>query len=553
MLTSLKNTKVAYFSMEIALENDLKTYAGGLGVLAGDLLRAAASLKFPMVGICLLNPQGYLKQKISFFNNQISKPDGDFNISKLKKLKTSTDIYIGREKVKIGVWQYFIKNINGFKIPIYFLDTNLEENSLEMRKISGRLYGGDRIYRLKQEIVLGRGGVKMLQALGYNKVSKIHLNEGHGSLAGLELLLQSKQKSFQARIEEVRRRCVFTTHTSIPNSQEVFTLTDFLKYQPDFPLGLKDIIKNDLINFTFLGFYFSSYVNAVSKKHREIVAKLYPDFIVNSNTNGIDSGFWAAEEYKKMYDKYIPLWRKDYSLLSKVNLIPKDEISLVHQKTKLKLLSYIKSTTTAKFKEEVFTIGYARRFTAYKRPDLLFRDLKSLIKISNEVGKIQIVFSGKAHANDSEGQKMIKFILNTKNKLRGKIEIAFIENYDLDKAKLLVAGVDLWLNTPLLYNEASGTSGMKAAIHGIPQLSTLDGWWLEGYKKDQTGWAIIEKNECTENNLYELLAKKIIPLFYKKPDKWLNIMQSTIALNASYFNSQRNLKQYIKEAYKINN
>lgn len=555
MLDKFRTTRVAYFSMEIALENDLKTYAGGLGILAGDLLRAATSLKFPMVGISLLNPQGYLKQKISIFNNQISKPDSEFNFLKLQKLKTTTEVYIGKEKVQIGVWRYNIKNKNGFSVPVYFLDTNLESNSKENRKLSGRLYGGDRIYRLKQEIILGRGGIKMLEALGYKNIDKIHLNEGHGSLACVELLIESELKNLEDKIKDVRRHCVFTTHTSIPDSQEIFSLTDFLKYQVDFPkelLKVKEIIKDSKINFTGLGFYLSSYVNAVSKKHQEVVNGLYPDFKVKSNTNGVDSEFWTADEFKKIYDKNILNWRKDNTLLKKVSKISINEIDLAHQKTKNRLIDYINSLSRADFKEDIFTIGYARRFVSYKRPEMLLSDIKKLLKINKEIGQLQIVYSGKAHTSDLIGQRMINNVLSIKNKLKGKLKIVFLENYDLEKAKLLVSGVDLWLNTPLPFNEACGTSGMKAAHNGVPQLSTLDGWWIEGYKENKTGWAIIDDFNIRTSNLYSLLSEKIIPLYYNKREEWLNVMRSTISLNASYFNTQRNLKKYIKEAYKIN-
>lgn len=554
MKENKNKVKVAYVSMEIALENDIKTYAGGLGVLAGDLLRSAAELKFPMIGISLFNPKGYLKQKMNFFGQQVTRPETDFNYKKLKKLNITSEILIGKEKVKIGVWQYCIKSKSGFDVLIYFVDTNIEGNSKEARNICGRLYGADRIQRLKQEIVLGRGGVRIIQALGYNNISKIHLNEGHGSLAGLELLVKSKQKNFRSKLKEVKNICVFTTHTSIPNSQEVFPISDFLKYQRDFPqemLGEKEITKENHINFTGLGFYFSSYVNAVSKKHQEVVRMLYPEFKVQSNTNGVNSIFWTADEFKKLYDKYIPNWRKDNSKLIRVNKINLKEIDVAHRKVKQKLIDYVYAQNQVKLKENIFTIGYARRVTSYKRPTLLLSSLETLLKINNEVGKIQIIYSGKAYPSDIEGQKMLKLILSSAKKLKGKISLVFLENYDLDKAKLLVSGVDLWLNTPLPFNEASGTSGMKAAHNGVPQLSTLDGWWLEGYKEAKTGWAILEEIN-NENNLYKILGEKIIPLYYNNKEEWLNIMQSTISLNASYFNSQRTLKQYIKEAYKIN-
>ena len=551
MSEKFNKTKVAYFSMEIAVESSLKMYAGGLGVLAGDLLRSAANINFPMIGITILNKQGYLKQKINIFNNQISGPEIKNDLTKLKKINKSVEINIGKEKVKVGVWQYKIKSQSGFIIPVYFLDTDLKENSLAMRNLSGRLYGGDRAYRLKQEIVLGRGGIKMLKELGCNNIKKIHLNEGHGSLACLELLAESKQKLFLAKVKDVRKKVVFTTHTTIANSQEVFPLNDLLKYQPECPEELQRLSKNNDVNFTLLGFYFSSYINAVSKMHQKVVSKVYPKFKINSNTNGVDSMFWSSEEFKKKYDKYIPGWRKDNSKLKQALKIPNIEIALAHKKAKKKLLDYANKFSNGKLKEDVFTIGFARRFTPYKRPEFIFQDVKELLKINSSVGKIQIIYSGKAHPGDKEGQKIINCIFRNKKTLKNKIEIVFLEDYNLDKAKLLVSGVDVWLNTPIASEEASGTSGMKAAHNGVPQLSTLSGWWIEGYKENKTGWAILENIKSGKNNLYKLLANKIIPLYYNENQGWLNMMKNVIILNASSFNSQRTLKQYIKDAYKI--
>jgi len=551
MLDSFKKTRVAYFSMEIALENDLKTYAGGLGVLAGDLLRAASELKFPMIGITLLNPLGYLKQKINFFGQQVSKAETEFDYKKLKKINKTIEIIIGLEKVKIGIWQYSLKSDDGLTIPIYFLDTDIEGNLQEDKKISGRLYNDSRVYRLKQEIVLGRGGIKLLSALGYYNINKIHLNEGHGSLAGLELLLEQKEKSFASRLKNVRQKCVFTTHTSIPDLQEIFSFSDFKRLQTDFPNELNFLVKDDKINFTLLGFYFSDYINAVSKKHQEIVSKFYPLNDIKSNTNGVDSIFWTSDEFKMLYDKYILNWREENALLKNASKIPTKEILLARQKTKKKLIDYVNNISKSKLKEDVFTIGYARRFTAYKRPEFLLKNISQLIRINQEIGKIQIIYSGKAHRSDKNGKRMIKDIMDFKKKLKGKIELVFIEDYDLTKAKMLVSGVDIWLNTPELYNEACGTSGMKASHNGVPQFSTLDGWWPEGYQENKTGWAINEKKDGT-SNLYNLLADKIIPLYYNNnKEGWAKIMRSTISINAAYFNSQRNLKQYIKEAYKI--
>ncbi|MFA6995534.1 MAG: alpha-glucan family phosphorylase [Patescibacteria group bacterium] len=545
---------VAYFSLEIALENGLKTYAGGLGVLAGDLLSSAANLKFPMVGLTLLNRQGYFKQVLTGSGEQIIKPDSDYDFSKLKKLPINVVVNIGQESVKVGVWQYIIKGRDGFNGSVYFLDTDFPENSEVNRRLTDNLYGGDLEYRLKQEIVFGRAGVKMLQALGYNKIKKFHLNEGHGALAAVELFLSSNKKNNTEKVAEVRGRIVFTTHTPLKKEQDVFSLTYLKGYQPDFPDYLNGLVVQENINLTVVGLYFSGYTNAVSNLHQRVTQKMFPDYKIQAITNGVNSLNWASPEFQKLYDKYVPGWRTYNPLLLNASRIPLEEIWAKHQQIKKRLLEFINGRSAVKLEEAIFTLGFARRFTSYKRPEFLFNDLKRLLSLQQSGGRIQIIYAGKAHPRDLEGQELIKLIYQFKKELSSKIKIVFLENYDLDQAKLLTSGVDLWLNTPLLPNEASGTSGMKAAHNGVPQLSTLDGWWPEGYKKNKTGWAIKERkmrNGTSENNLYELLGNNILPLYYKDSEKWKKIMRSTISLNASYFNTDRALEQYIKEAYKL--
>lgn len=554
MIDSKSKFYVAYFSLEIALENELKTYAGGLGVLAGDLLRSAANLKFPMVGLTLLNRQGYFKQVLTSSGEQIIKSDSDYDLSKLKKLPISVVVNIGQELVRVGVWRYIIKGRDNFSGPVYFLDTDLPENSEVNRHLTDSLYGGDSEYRLKQEIVFGRAGVKMLHALGYSKIKKFHLNEGHGVLAAVELFLSSNKKNNKEKVAEVRGRIVFTTHTPLKKEQDIFSLTYLKEYQPDFPDYLNGLVDQDGVNLTTVSLYFSGYANAVSRLHQRVTQKMFPDYKIQAITNGVNSLNWAAPEFQKLYDKYIPGWRTYSPLLLNASRIPLEEIWTGHQQSKKCLIEFINGCSAVKLEEKIFTLGFARRFTSYKRPEFLFNDLKKLLSMQQSGGRIQIIYAGKAHPRDLEGQELIKLIYQFKNKLSSKIKIVFLENYDLNQAKLLTAGVDLWLNTPLPRNEASGTSGMKAAHNGVPQLSTLDGWWPEGYKKNKTGWAIREKRRkdgTLESNLYELLEKNILPLYYKDSEEWKKIMRSTTSLNASYFNTDRVLEQYIKEAYRL--
>jgi len=537
---------VAYLSMEIALENKIKTYAGGLGVLAGDILRSAADLKFPMVGITLFNRAGYFKQIISDNGEQEAHPDkSDF--LRLEKMSQVVAVDIGQEKVLVGVWRYLIKNEGGFNIPVYFLDTDLPGNTQANRELSGVLYGGNEEYRLKQEIILGRGGIKMLEAIGHKNIKKIHLNEGHGALAAVELFLSSRQAKEKDRLKEVRNKCVFTTHTPILKVQDIFSLPYLLSFQPDFPGSLSRLIKNNEINLTQTGFYFSGFINAVSAAHRREARKNYENNRIQAITNGVDSLSWTAPEFKELYDKHIPGWRADNSLLRKVEKISAAEVWLAHQRAKRRLIDYINKKQEIKLDYDIFTIAFARRFAVYKRPEFLFRDLNRLLKINNE-RRLQLIYAGKAHPQDLEGRELVRKINLFSREISRNIKLVFLEDYDFEKAHLLTAGADLWLNNPLPPNEASGTSGMKAAHNGIPQASTPDGWWPEGYKRNKTGWLIREKKD---GEIYDLLEKEILPLYYDFPEKWRQLMVAVISLNASYFNAQRTLKQYMAKAYKL--
>lgn len=535
---------VAYLSMEIAIENNIKTYAGGLGVLAGDILKSAAAKNFPMIGVTLLSRQGYFKQKISASGRQIELIDRDYDFSLLKKLNEVTEVKIGRENVKIGVWQYLIPGANGLESPVYFLDANIPGNKKEFKKLTSKLYGGDAELRLRQEIVLGRGGVKILKLLGYSSIKKYHLNEGHASLATIELFSQAKATTNAEKIAEVKKQCVFTTHTPIKTIFDEFKLQLILKNQLDFPTDLPNLIKNQRINTLDLGMYFSGYINGVSKMHQQLLINIFPGKDIKAVTNGVNSVFWTEEGFKKIYDKYITVWRSDGGLLAGANKISDEDLWAAHQEAKQKLLDYLKLSQKITWSKNIFTLCFARRFTEYKQPLLLFTDPERLLEVLETGGGAQIILAGKAHLRDTSGQEAIKRIYQIKKKYP-KLNIVFLENYNLDVAKLLVAGVDLWLSTPRPPQEACGTSGMKAAHNGVPQLSTPDGWWPEGYSKDKTGWMINNEDE-----LYESLKKEILPLYYKFPKKWVEIMRNVISLNAAYFNSDRALTQYINEAYK---
>lgn len=536
--------KVAYFSMEIALENDLKTYAGGLGVLAGDILRSASKKNFPMLGVTLFNKNGYFKQVISDKGKQSEAPDKS-NLKKLERLAIKFYINIAADKVLVKVWRYLLKQDNGLIIPIYLLDTDNPENREKHRRLCENLYPGDRRKKLKQAILLGRGGVKLLNKLGWDKISKIHLNEGHGALAAIELFLQATEKNDSDKIKAIREKIVFTTHTPVPAGHDVYFGEFLLKYQPDFPIKIPELVENDTVNFTNLALFFSSYANGVSLKHRDVSRRMFPNYKIDAITNGVNSLLWTSPSMASLFDKYLGTWREDNSLLKKAKNIPLGEIKSAHLVAKQKLIAFVKNKTGQEFQEDVLTITFARRFAPYKRPTLLLTDLEKLKALHKNVGRLQIIYAGKAHPDDEVGKTLISEVNKRLQKISSTIKVAFLENYNLDMAKFLVAGSDIWLNNPALPNEASATSGMKAAHNGIPQISTFDGWWPEGYVKNKTGWTIKEAED-----FYLILQEQVIPLYYNRPDKWLELMRNVISINAAYFNTDRVVSEYIKKAYR---
>lgn len=548
----MKNNKdkilVAYLSMEIALEDSVKSFAGGLGILAGDMLRAASQIKFPMIGISLLNKKGYFKQKISKAGKQEEISDvSDFN--KLKLTEAVVKIYIGDEEVLVRAWEYILQSADGLEIPVFLLDTDWPENKPEMRELSGSLYGGDIAYRLKQEIILGRAGVKIIKELGFKNVKKIHLNEGHGALAAVELFNSSNKKTDKEKIKEVNKKIVFTTHTPIPEAHDIFFGEFFFKFQPDFPRQIKGLLENDKIDMTKVAMIFSSYDNAVSVQHRKTSRYMFKGFGLESITNGVDSDLWTSESFADLYDLYIPRWREKNNLLKKAKNITLLEIEKAHSTEKHKLVEFINKEFNLHFKDNVFTIVFARRFAPYKRPSLIFSDIEKLFDINKNIGALQIVFAGKAHPRDVTGKALIEEVNTLGKQIGEKISFVFLENYNIEIAKKLVAGADLWLNNPIPPLEASGTSGMKAAHNGVPQLSTLDGWWPEGYYKNKTGWVISEHEN--KHDLYEILAQEIIPLYYGNRNKYSEFRRYAISINAAKFNTQRMLKDYIKKAYHL--
>ena len=558
-----KKPEVAYFSMEIGFDSRIPTYSGGLGVLAGDTLRACADLEVPIVGVTLLSEKGYFQQKIDDAGNQLESPV-NWNVKELMQLKgVQGSISIEGRQVRVGVWEHFLVGSTGFQVPIYFLDTNLAENDPSDREYTCYLYGGDSRYRLIQELILGVGGVRMLRALGYLNTRKWHMNEGHAALLVMDLLAQERERGTMESklIEAVRKKCVFTTHTPVPAGHDQFPLELVYRVlKGNFPeREIAAICSNGFLNMTQLALDHSEYINGVAKKHGEVSRHMFPGYHIDSITNGIRSSFWASEPMKKLFDSYLAGWNNDPFLLRNALIIPQEELQQAHQEAKKLLMEYVHNCGGDDFREDVFTIGFARRAATYKRAELLFRDPDRLIEIAEKVGSIQIIYAGKAHPNDSGSKELIKRIIHTMKQLGEKIPSIYLADYDINLAKLLTPGVDIWLNTPRRPQEASGTSGMKACLNGVPNFSVLDGWWIEGHIEGITGWSIGSKlqkgaEEPSDDakdveDLYCKLEQVILPLFYKNPVEWRRVMLQTIGINGSFFNSHRMVQQYVLRAY----
>lgn len=561
----INEPKIAYFSMEIGLRDDMPTYSGGLGVLAGDTVKSAADLNLPFVAVTLISRKGYFRQEVDDKGRQIEFPE----VWEPSKFMAATPekviVIIEGRPVHIHSWIYFVESPRGGTVPVIFLDTGLPENHSEDRELTDYLYGGDQDYRIKQEIILGIGGVRMLKKLGF-QIRKYHMNEGHAAFLGLELLHEYKkdieavwEESYVWDIEAVKELCVFTTHTPVETGHDKFSYDLYKKVIGDyFPEKvLRRLAGEDYLNMTLLGLNLSQYVNGVAKKHGLVSQDMFPGYKINAITNGVHSFTWTSESMKKIYDKYLPGWANEPEIFVRIGVIPDNEIWGAHLEAKKKLIDYINTFSDAGMDYETLTIGYARRMTAYKRADLLFTDIKRLGRIGT--GKIQIVYSGKAHPMDIEGKRMIEKLFSYIQMLKGKIKLVFIENYNMESALRLVSGVDVWLNTPLRPLEASGTSGMKAAHNGVINFSVLDGWWIEGHIEGFTGWSIgpppteaDRDNNITEKDaedLYYKLENAIIPIYYNDRKTWIRMMQNAIGKNAYYFNSHRMMRRYVTEAY----
>lgn len=556
---------IAYFTMEVAVSPEIPTYSGGLGVLAGDHLRSAADLGIPIVGMSLLYRRGYHLQTIDANGRQIEHPV-EWNVAaQLEELPHRIAVKVENRMILVRAWMYEVVGVTGFAVPVFFLDTDLPENAVADRELTHWLYGGDERYRLAQEVVLGIGGLRMLRVLGYYRIGRFHLNEGHAALLTLELLEEETRMTGEARpgfdeINRVRQQCVFTTHTPVPAGHDRFprALVDQV-VGPHAAFDIARLAETSDLNMTRLAIAFSRSINGVAQRHAEVSQQMFPEHQVGWITNGVHAPTWTAPVMQALFDRYTPGWREHPEILRNAVRIPDEEIDRARHKAKQTLFDHIAKTTGVVMEPRVLTLGFARRFTAYKRPTLLLSDVARLNSVAEESGDLQIVFSGKAHPRDQAGKELIRQVAQVIPQLGPRIKCVFLPNYSLALGALLISGVDVWLNTPQPPLEASGTSGMKAALNGVPSLSVVDGWWVEGCQENVTGWSIGSdpflhplppNSEQAADDLYRKLKDVVLPTYYFDPRRFRDMVRQSIAFNGSFFNTHRMLEEYAVRAYR---
>ena len=606
-----KNDLIAYFSAEYGLDRTIPIYSGGLGILSGDHLKSASDLGIPLVAIGLLYKNGYFQQKIDGNGNQQTEyVNIDLNDLPLKPLKNEqgedVTVYVKfpLRRLYLKVWQ-----INVGRVKLYLLDSDIDKNNPEDRDVTLKLYGGDQEMRIRQEIVLGMAGVQLL-----NKELKLnptiyHMNEGHSAFLILELIkntIKEKKVAFDVAKDIVSSKTVFTTHTPVPAGNDIFPVELVEKYFKDYWIRLgisrEDFLKlgmkpgRDLepgFNMGVFALKIAGKKNGVSKLHgavsRELFGDVWPDIAANESpidyvTNGIHTCTWVSPKLKELYNKYLmPYWQDhiyDDETWKKVNDIPNNELWDIHMQRKLKLFDLVKKNVTERLRrsgmpyEEItemtsklnpnaLIIGFARRFATYKRATLIFKDLERVTQILNNPDRpVQLIFAGKAHPADVEGQNLIRRIHEISLMPQFKGKIFLLENYNIAMSKYLISGVDVWLNTPRRPMEASGTSGQKASVNGVINFSVLDGWWAEGYNQ-QNGWTIgtnaeyasYEDQDTADSiSMYRTLEDKIIPMYFDKnengiSDKWLQVMKNSIISTGGRYSTSRMLVDYTKKLY----
>ncbi len=581
--------------MEVALEDGVPTFSGGLGVLAGDHLRAAADRGLPVAAVTLLYSHGFFHQVVEDGAQREVPVDWD-PAARLEDLGVRVRVAVAGRRVWVRVWRTTVVGVDGGRVALHFLDTNVGENAAEDRGITDRLYTSDPYERLRQEAVLGLAGPLALEAAGHRSIRVHHLNEGHGALVPVGLLARRMAASDPGwtlaaaldggpgkEVTSVRRSCVFTTHTPVPAGHDRFSpevaravLGDALVDA----IGALGCLEADgSLNMTVLGLCFAGFFNGVSRKHAEVTRAMFPTHQVESITNGVHTATWAAPATAAVFDRHLAGWRADSQLLRYATDIPLAELRAAHDANKRALCDAARRRTGADLRPDVLTLGIARRFAQYKRNDLIVSDMERLAAIA-EIGPVQVVFAGKAHPMDIGAKAMLSRVVEVAGRSVPRVSVVFLPGYGMELGKLLCAGADVWLNTPAPPNEASGTSGMKAAVNGVPSVSTLDGWWLEGWVGGTTGWAIgpghgeggpgpgqgglgpgqdgdgtgaggrPDELAADAESLYRLLEEAVVPGYYKDPDGLIAMGRQAIALNGSFFSAHRMVDEYARRAYR---
>jgi glycogen phosphorylase len=557
--------KYAYFSMEIGFHPAVPTYSGGLGVLAGDTVRSAADMHVPMVAVTPVHRKGYFRQEIDVDGNQFEKPSLWRVEDHAHLMPPVVCVQIEARNVLVRAWKHIVQGVSGANVPIYLLDTDIAENHADDRMLTDHLYGGDQRYRLAQEAVIGIGGVRMLRALGYRNLEVFHMNEGHAALLTVELLNERVAARGETSpsvddIAAVRRMCVFTTHTPVPAGHDQFpvALVDQMLGRMDTLRSHATTFRDGHLNMTYLALNLSRYVNAVARKHGEVSRTMFPEHHVDSITNGVHATTWACDAMAALFDSNMPGWRQDNYILRHALFLPHDRIWDAHMQAKGALVDFANRTMNADMHPNAFTIGFARRAATYKRADLLVSEIETLKAMARRHGPMQIIYAGKAHPRDGGGKDLIKRVHAALRALQPEVKAVYLPNYEMDLGRVITSGVDLWVNTPQRPLEASGTSGMKAALNGVPSLSVPDGWWIEGCIEGVTGWAIngehFEGDPADEyawdaKNLYAKLNDVILPMWHTDRERYGGIMRHAIAINGVYFNTQRMVQEYVVRAY----
>ena len=548
-------TRVAYFTMEIALQPEVHTYSGGLGVLAGDTARACVDLELPVVFVSLISRRGYLRQAIDAEGRQQEAEDPWTPEQFATPLRAKVAVILEHREVWVRPWLYMLRNAQGQRVPVLLLDTDLDENRADDRRLTDRLYGGDKVYRFKQEVVLGIGGLRVLQALGF-KIQTYHMNEGHAAFLALDLLRryprpvdQVSEGELAWNVAPVRDACVFTTHTPVEAGHDRFDYELYNRLLHDyFPVEqLRLLAGHDVLNMTEMALNLSGYVNGVAVMHAKVTKRMFPGYTINAITNGVHLPTWVHPALVELFNEMSESWAIEPEQMVRFDQVDGERLWQAHRRAKRELGDLVRTHCGVELDADVLTIGFARRMTAYKRPTLLFSDLERLRRIAAKQ-PLQLVIAGKSHPADGHGKDLIHQVHRHMRELGPNLRAVYVPGYDLRVAASLVAGVDVWLNTPEPPLEASGTSGMKAAANGVLNLSVLDGWWLEGCIEGVTGWGLEAAGEDSAAELYDKLERSVLPAWQDRAT-WIRMMQQTIGKIPCYFNTHRMMRRYATEAY----